>query len=532
MKLPYAFASIGSNSFKRANFRFILLSIHLAFIECTSHFIRSTYSTYISEKNILKGRRVTEIPFKMESKDFILLFGARKITPCVLLLILANRACGQQDNHPLSPCPYIFQYKFDGNEWYGVVQVPDSPFHKQRIELDVKLTLRATIKQNNIGSIRLLENGVDKQRLVNINTLPHKYRIQFPYRYPIPTVTQIIYDDQLICEGFDDLFDAGGGPVSRIELKHILNTHMDYGTKYNDHFGNQNKLFTRTEEIGMESDLNLENSQKDEINEICGKQHKQMQMIPLVYGGRSILRGNWPWLVAIYLNRPRGLKFNCGGSLISSKAVVTAAHCLQSAKRTYMIHEILIWLGRHNLMDWNEQDSISSNVQQILIHPDFKRTSEDSYDADLAILITSKHIEFNRFIRPVCLWSDSMDQTEFIQQNGTLIGWGRDNSDNILSDSPKMIELPTINYEECGERSKALRNAVSNRTFCAGTLNGNGPCQGDSGGGFMVYTQMGWTLKGVVSAGLTDPNSGECKLTDYVVFTDVLKFLPWIRTNI
>lgn len=451
---------------------------------------------------------------------------------CVLL-ILANRTYGQQDNHPLSPCPNIFQYKFDGSEWYGVVQVPDAPFQKERIALNVKLLLRASTGRNNIGSIKLLENGMDnKQSIVTANKLPNKYRIQFPYRYPIPTVTQIIYDDQLICEGFDDLFDTVG-PVSRIELKHILNTHVDYGTKYIEHFGNQNKLFTRTEELG----LNSESSHKDEINNgeievICGKQHEQTQLIPLVYGGRPILRGNWPWLVAIYLNRPRGLKFNCGGSLISSKAIVTAAHCLKSTKRTYRIHEILIWLGRHNLMDWNEEGSVSANVQQILIHPDFKRTSENSYDADLAIILTSKHIEFNRFIRPVCLWFDSTDQNKFIEQNGTVIGWGRDNPDNILSDSPKLIELPVISYEECAERSNGLRNAVSNRTFCAGTLNGNGPCQGDSGGGFMVYTQMGWQLKGVVSAGLTDPNNGECKLTDYVVFTDVVKFLPWIRTHI
>lgn len=39
-----------------------------------------------------------------------------------------------------------------------------------------------------------------------------------------------------------------------------------------------------------------------------------------------------------------------------------------------------------------------------------------------------------------------------------------------------------------------------------------------------------WTLRGIVSAGINDANTGGCKLTDYVVFTDVAKFIDWIRS--
>lgn len=52
-----------------------------------------------------------------------------------------------------------------------------------------------------------------------------------------------------------------------------------------------------------------------------------------------------------------------------------------------------------------------------------------------------------------------------------------------------------------------------------------------SGGGLTLYHNDRWTLRGIVSAGLSDANTGACKLMDYVVFTDVTYFTSWIRTN-
>lgn len=96
----------------------------------------------------------------------------------------------------------------------------------------------------------------------------------------------------------------------------------------------------------------------------------------------------------------------------------------------------------------------------------------------------------------------------------------------------KKVNLPIVNSITCVQTSESLSKAVSNRTFCAGTLNGDGPCHGDSGGGLTVYHENRWTLRGIVSAGLSDANTGACKLMDYVVFTDVSQFFSWINSNI
>ena len=123
------------------------------------------------------------------------------------------------------------------------------------------------------------------------------------------------------------------------------------------------------------------------------------------------------------LNFISGLSFNCGGTLISSKSVITAAHCLNTSTKNYHAHEVVLYLGRYSLIDWSEIGSIATNVEQIIVHTDYKRQKE-SFDADIAILVMTKLIEFNQFIRPACIWPDTSSIQEIEGQNGVVVGWG------------------------------------------------------------------------------------------------------------
>lgn len=217
-----------------------------------------------------------------------------------------------------------------------------------------------------------------------------------------------------------------------------------------------------------------------DVNAVCGTRHSEGEITPLIFGGEDTQRGEWPWMVAIYLNKATGLSFNCGGTLISSKTVITAAHCINTSTRNYRAHEVVLYLGRYSLIDWSEVGSISTNVEQIIIHTDYKK-QKDSFDADIAILITTKRVEFNQFVRPACLWPGSTNIEEIEGKSGIVVGWGKDGTDHIVSNIPKKVNLPIVNSITCVQTSESLSKAVSNRTFCAGTLNGDGPCHGDSG---------------------------------------------------
>jgi secreted trypsin-like serine protease len=54
---------------------------------------------------------------------------------------------------------------------------------------------------------------------------------------------------------------------------------------------------------------------------------------------------------------------------------------------------------------------------------------------------------------------------------------------------------------------------------------------GDSGGGLMLKLNGQWILRGIVSVALIG-NDGYCDANNFVVFTDVAQFVPWIKNNI
>lgn len=249
----------------------------------------------------------------------------------------------------------------------------------------------------------------------------------------------------------------------------------------------------------------------------------------MVVGGEPVKRGAWPWLVAVYLKGASGLLFNCGGNLISAMTVVTAAHCLRTSKRTYQPNEIVLFLGRNNILERTEAGAKAVQVKEIFIHSDYM-SKDTSYDADIAVLIMRRRVKFNEFIRPICLWSDVDSLSSIEGQLGTVVGWGKDGMGNTLTHEPKKITIPVVSEAECLRSSDTYRYITSERTFCAGGRDGTGPCNGDSGGGMSFKRNNRWMLRGIVSAALADPIENTCNLDEFVVFTDVAKFVSWIKS--
>lgn len=110
----------------------------------------------------------------------------------------------------------------------------------------------------------------------------------------------------------------------------------------------------------------------------------------------SITRGAWPWLAAVYVNNLTSLAYQCGGTLISSRIVISAAHCFQLFKKRFTANEVLVFLGRHNLKNWNEEGSIAAPVDDIFIHPDYNEHLS-SYDADIAVVVLKNEVRYISF---------------------------------------------------------------------------------------------------------------------------------------
>ena len=80
------------------------------------------------------------------------------IRSVIIIVILVNVINGQfsnvidatsttnsnNNNKILSPCPQLFQYRFDGQQWFGILEIP-SPQVGQTVKLNIKMSLRAQL---------------------------------------------------------------------------------------------------------------------------------------------------------------------------------------------------------------------------------------------------------------------------------------------------------------------------------------------------------------------------------------------------
>lgn len=151
----------------------------------------------------------------------------------------------------------------------------------------------------------------------------------------------------------------------------------------------------------------------------------------------------------MYLSKTNGLSFNCGGTLVNTRTVLTAAHCVRITTGDRKPDDIVLWLGRYNLINWNEVGAISASVDQIIIHPDYKRYSSESYDADMAVLIMQRPVTYTQYIRPICLWPERDDIKDIEGNSGSVVGWGDDGSGNLVSNIAKKVDLPVVNTITC-----------------------------------------------------------------------------------
>ncbi|XP_059791544.1 ovochymase-1 isoform X10 [Balaenoptera ricei] len=160
------------------------------------------------------------------------------------------------------------------------------------------------------------------------------------------------------------------------------------------------------------SKSNAVSSTKDIPYGVCGIPPFSPQWLSRrIAGGEEACPHCWPWQV--------GLRFlgnhQCGGAIISSIWILTAAHCVQS-KNNPLLWTIVAGDHDRTLKEPTEQ---VRRAKHIVVHEDFDRLT---FDSDIALIQLSSALEFNSVVRPVCLPHST--EPLFSSEICVVTGWG------------------------------------------------------------------------------------------------------------
>jgi len=237
-----------------------------------------------------------------------------------------------------------------------------------------------------------------------------------------------------------------------------------------------------------------------------------------IVGGKPADKHEYPWMVALVFRGEK--KPFCGGSLITERHVLTAAHCFESKFDRVTKEDFEVRVGFHSI---HQRDFDRHEVSKIDNH---RRWSDPDVDYDFSILTIHPSVRPS-LLMPVCLPTDI--NTKYVRQEATVTGWGRESTSGPRSTVLKELELTVISNDVCKAKYRNdLR--VGSEHICT-MAPGESPCEGDSGGPLIVEENGKWTLVGVVNGGHPDGGCVDTRPGFPYVFSRVTEVMDWIRKS-
>lgn len=187
---------------------------------------------------------------------------------------------------------------------------------------------------------------------------------------------------------------------------------------------------------------------------------------PLIVGGVAANAQDHPFQVGL-LSKSITSNFDaqfCGGTLINSRTVVTAAHCSDFA----MPSQVQVLVGTRKL----DGSGRRVNVSKITLHQSW---NPQTFDNDVAVWRLSQPVSVTKYAS-LAVSDGSV---------GDLLlttGWGSLSSGGTFPVDLQKVAVPLVSRTNCNDQN-SYNGAITSSMLCAGRDSGGvDSCQGDSGG--------------------------------------------------
>uniref|UniRef100_T1PJ79 Trypsin n=1 Tax=Musca domestica TaxID=7370 RepID=T1PJ79_MUSDO len=182
-----------------------------------------------------------------------------------------------------------------------------------------------------------------------------------------------------------------------------------------------------------------------------------------IVGGEDAPLGFAPYQVSIQSIFGTHL---CGGAILDPEWIITAAHCVQD----YPLDVLRVITGTNN---WHEPGA----VRQLAIAIPHCRHDQPEFHNDIALVHLNEPLVFDNLTNKIELSHEVLKEGDVV----TITGWGVTRLNGYPPDLLQKWDFNFIPHEECRRRWDN-DEGVGVGHICSMTREGEGACNGDSGG--------------------------------------------------